>query len=487
MTRPQNELDTDPTTSPMDRGSSQTPPVLGPTRSPRRLETRWLVALMTALVLLPRLPFLGPGYGHDPDAWAIAHGAWKIWTTGHYTFSRPPGFPLQELVCGLLWPAGPWALNGATALMSLVAALCFSSILRRVSTGDHLLSGLALAYVPGVFVNSVVSLDYLWSMGFLLAAVYAVLRERFLLAGALLGCAIGCRITTGGMLVPLAVLTVLTQPSGARLRSLARVCATTILVASLLFALVLGHERWHWDVLEFLRYHETLRRAKAPFPVVQRLQSAPYDLFGTVGCVALGVVASMALVRRLRRNAWPPVVTEQRRAMVATCLVAIVVAFATFLRFPFVTYYLLPLVPFLLLLAACFIGRRAWALVCVLLVASSWVDVGGHGFSSGPMLEAQDKRESEYANGVQILEAIQGLPSESVVVTGFWTYQLRTMVHGMRVGPVQIVPRIASEEAYARFARNRTIYYVPRANDMEKRLHHIDLEALGATPLFDPE
>ena len=63
--------------------------------------------LVAGLVFASRLPFLGPGYGFDPDAWRVAFAARDIVTSGHYEASRFPGYPVQEIASALLLRGGP--------------------------------------------------------------------------------------------------------------------------------------------------------------------------------------------------------------------------------------------------------------------------------------------------------------------------------------------------------------------------------------------
>ena len=78
-------------------------------------------ALVGLAVLLSRLPFFGHGYGTDPDAWFVVQSAMSI-SEGRWVSSRPPGYPLQEAVCALLWRGGPLAVNGVAVLASAVSA-----------------------------------------------------------------------------------------------------------------------------------------------------------------------------------------------------------------------------------------------------------------------------------------------------------------------------------------------------------------------------
>src|SRR2546425_13324788 len=106
------------------------------------------------LVLGSRLPLLGLGYGSDMDGWRLAAAAGAIRSTCTYSVSRFPGFPVPEIVSALLWRGGPYALNGATTVMSVAACMFFAAILRTAGCGHSFLGGLALGFVPAVFIYS---------------------------------------------------------------------------------------------------------------------------------------------------------------------------------------------------------------------------------------------------------------------------------------------------------------------------------------------
>src|SRR5882762_3388166 len=91
-----------------------------------------LIALF-ALVLASRFPFLDAGYGANVDAWRVARAARDIATTGEYSVSRFPGYPVQEIVCSWFWNGGPIMLNGLTALFSAAVATTFAAIARELT------------------------------------------------------------------------------------------------------------------------------------------------------------------------------------------------------------------------------------------------------------------------------------------------------------------------------------------------------------------
>ena len=177
----------------------------------RRFRFEYLpIAAALVVIGMTRLPFLANGYGLDPDAWRVANAARLISQTGTYAASRLPGYPVQEITCSFFWQWGPIALNGLTALMSVLAVLFLMLILRHYGARltDAILAGFALAFTPLFFLNSLCSMDYVWAVAFILGAWYVAVRQMPLLAGVLLGIATGCRITSLAMILPLAILLV---------------------------------------------------------------------------------------------------------------------------------------------------------------------------------------------------------------------------------------------------------------------------------------
>ncbi len=106
------------------------------------------------------MPFLDSGYGPDLDAWRVAATARTWSTTGTYIASRLPGYPIHEFGFSLVWQWDPLATNALTAAFSLLAAIFFAMMLRRLGCRDYFVASLALAFVQVVFLNSTVTMDY---------------------------------------------------------------------------------------------------------------------------------------------------------------------------------------------------------------------------------------------------------------------------------------------------------------------------------------
>src|ERR1700733_908699 len=147
---------------------------------------RLALAVAGRAVLLTRLPWIGSGYGSDPDGYRVVIVARQIAHTGVYEASRLPGFPLYEYLTALSAWAPPWLSNAVTALFSVASFVLFAMIARELGVRRYLLLALAFAMTPVVYVSSCCTMDYIPALTGQLGATYAVLRRRPVLAGLLL-------------------------------------------------------------------------------------------------------------------------------------------------------------------------------------------------------------------------------------------------------------------------------------------------------------
>ena len=157
--------------------------------------------LLFLFVVITRLPFLFDGLGSEDDSWGLLLNAQLMAQTGHYSFSRLPGHPLQEYLFSFL-PNAPFVFfNGLSALFSFIAGCYFYASARFLNLRNAFTWTLVFLSVPIIWISSVYTIDYLWALAFILAAFYYMLKQNTLLAAILLGCAIACRITSGAVLV----------------------------------------------------------------------------------------------------------------------------------------------------------------------------------------------------------------------------------------------------------------------------------------------
>ena len=434
---------------------------------------------LAAVVFVSRLPFLSSGYGFDADAWLIALSARQIAATGEYVASRLPGYPIPELFYALIPDSGPFVFNAITALLSAAAAVLFARIFKAFGGRDHILAGLAFAFTPVIYINSANSMDYLWALTFALGGLCCVLARRPLLAGALLGLAIGSRISTSAMLVPLSLL--LYQPTAGRanLKPLLKLWLGAGVVAAISYApVILTYGQNFFTVYE------------APVTLLAVIARATVQVWGEVGLVAILAALALAVLRpRTARRG--PSIPPVSRLTLAAWFTAIGVYGVAFLRLPLEAGYLIPAVPFCILALGRFLNRKLFVVVCLALIISPFLfnfsvplildeslfsnywthfDLLGEDvavdFLYGPLIYEHLSRVYSLRLVEQILAFGEQATGKTVVVAGSWIPRIEMALGGDSQGKVEYVHLLDEAETQAYRDRGYQLYYMPGLEDI---------------------
>ncbi len=467
---------------------------------PGRPTPRSRLLLVALLILASRLPFLGAGYGADPDAWRLANSARYILETGRYGASRLPGHPVQEIACAWISPGGPWALNGATALLSVVAGLAFVVLLGRLGVPHPALSGLALAAIPVAYAHSTDSMDYVWALAFLLVALNAARGGRATLAGVLLGLAIGTRITYVVYLLPLALLFLWGSPEARRAVTRIRFALTALMVAALAYLPV---------YLEygpgFLRTYETGYPRTLFF-----LKQLTLDVWGVLGLGALAYATLALAFRALRRSSPRSAPDPERRMWTIVCAVAILLTVGTYLLLPHDAGYIIPALPFALLLLGLWLPRQSYSFFCSLLLISPFVlelteaerrtgpaparvaiplSISGWHLRleplRGPVPFDRARRISETEYTRSLLEQEAAASGRRIVVVHDWLPMIQSLAGGEAVGETRFVAYLSLADLREHLQQGGSVHYLPEADWPNEAVHGYNLHDHGAQ-LLDP-
>ncbi|MEW6381811.1 MAG: hypothetical protein AB1611_19725 [bacterium] len=319
-----------------------------------RLSSDFVLLIWGGLFLVSRVPFIfsGSGYGLDPDAYYVLLSAQKILATGRYFMSRPPGYPLFEIICALLSPGGPVATTGMTALISLLSLFPFMGIMKLLSVKNQGWLLFTFCFAPILWITSTCTMDYQWALFFVMMAYYFFLDRKYLRGAFFLGIAVGFRITSGLMILPLS-LQFLFQEKSIR----------KFIIPFFLFGLV--------SLLTytpvFLSYGFSFWQYvpnNAPFYIwgyrtLSELLGFPALLF-----LILGIFA--AIHNRAKGKSDPN----------ALVLLLVIVSYTfLFLKLPAETAYLLPIIPFGLIFLDKILSRRFLILFCLFFVLNGIISI----------------------------------------------------------------------------------------------------------------
>lgn len=460
------------------------------------MSKRWVLLVFT-LVVVSRLPFLGPGYGLDPDAWRFAEAAREMVRAGTYRESRLPGYPVPEiayaLTAGLVEgatdtepPSGGYGslalpFNALVALLSGIAAVAFGSALARMGARDPWAGALALAFTPVVYVQSTGAMDYVWTLAFLMLALERAVAGRSVAAGLLCGVAIGTRLGAAVALAPLAVIVAAPlvgtvrdaaghrPPAPVRLLQLV---AAALLVAGIAFLpVVLTHGAG------FLAFVDQKK------PLTEILSRASFGVFGVLGCAGLLAVLLLSRLERTR----PSVLHDVPREHVVAWVIGLTLFGAVYLRLPIEAGFLIPAVPFGLLLLFRMLSRPHALALAAVLVLAPFVNVVRSGPRPGPVLWDHRERVERGAIVDEVIDVGHRLGPDAVIVAGYLMPQLRVTMGetGARgEGRATFIYLPEEHELRSFLASGRHVYVVPGQETFHHVFHEYDLFAEGAEPLI---
>jgi len=307
---------------------------------------RWLLAAVF-LHVISRIPYIFLGYGGDDDAWRVARAARHIFSTGEYSPSRFPGYPLFEMINALLVPIGNWYLsNSATLVVSVVTLVVFYRIIMLLDLKHWKLLLTLFVFFPLFWTNSANTMDYMWAMLFVLSAFYFLLRGKFATAAVLVGISTGFRLTSCLFTIPFTAYLV----SSGNSRKVFAFAALSAVFGCAAFSLPLY--KFGLGAFTFYRPH------------TYELTHIPYYMLYTIGVIPC-IILAYGIVRsggRLWRN------LSGQDAVDICCVTAVITVVIVFCLAPQDRVYLMPLFPFLFILMARFFSRRLLAVFTVFAI-----------------------------------------------------------------------------------------------------------------------
>jgi len=449
------------------------------------MHKRLLLLVVTFFVFCSRLPFLGAGYGNDPDAWQMANVARQIAETGEYTASRLPGYPLPELTYSALYlligKENPFIFNCVTALMSASAFLIFSLILKKFRAKDYILGGLALVFTPVIFINSTNSMDYVWALTFILASTFFILSDKTLIGAVFLGFAIGSRITSGVMLLPLAFL-IIQQGEKDNFRTIVSFFSAACLIGALFFVPV------------FLRYGSGFLTSTGNYPpFLWIVYSASVGVWGAIGSIILLLIIATQL-GTLVRHVVNTIRSNNNNAnsdepIYIISVSIVLLYFIAFLILPHDGSYLIPIVPFVILILHRFLPRARFVFLCLAIILSSFLLTVEKDKIAlvGPVFNDNQERLEKTTYVERYLSIAESLDHESLIIAGPWLPQIVTMLPEDPSQLVEYVYLIEESALQPYLDSGYWVYYLSSQRELTIDYHGYDLEDKGASPLVPGE
>jgi hypothetical protein len=314
-------------------------------------------AILSVWFVASRLPFIDHGYGTDPDAWRVALTAQYFRDTGDYYPSRLPGYPLHEFITagiGAIHDSWVWT-NLSTVAVSLAGVYIFAELAKKLELPNRGILTIGFAFAPLLWINSAMTMDYMWALTFLMGAYLSLLYGQTQLGGFSLGLAAACRLTSLYMMPVFWIYLLRTKKRG-EIRHFTFTALAVTLAAYTLVLMTYG--------LNFLNFFDQKVYIEE---FVKRLGK---DGLGILGATVL-VAALVVSWERLR--SFPRDLRADPNVLLWT--LAIGLYFFSYMRLPHEIAYLLPLFPFGFFLMARYMSRAVLSIAIAAIVLAGFVDI----------------------------------------------------------------------------------------------------------------
>jgi hypothetical protein len=455
--------------------------------------------LLFLIVFISRFPFLSAGYGVEEDSWGIAMAAFQTKMSGVFEPSRLPGHPVQELIYSALWGVGPVVFNGLCAFFSAVGVLFFALILQQLKFKHFLLAAFALAFIPVYFISSTYTIDFVWTEAFVLISLYALLKNRLIVSGVFIGLAIGCRITSGAMLLPFMIIIWQDKNLKQNVINLLKFSIPMVVVAIVSFIPIIAQYG-----LSFLMYYDQF-----PYPSMAKLvYKMFFGVFGFVGIIAIGLAVLSILLNREKQKNGELFETQLDHKIIAASFIVLILFFISYLRLPQKSGYMLPILPFVILLFGYYLNSKSFKILCGAFIVSSFVcsinltdkirgaehskyafihTVSGQEIFfdvlSGPIFSDYSKRIQKEKYVETIIQKAESSKIKTVVISGWWCNQIYVEQINRSVNKyVSFEFYIDSSKINKYLAQGYEITYLPEQNMYNDLMFKMKLTDDAAKP-----
>lgn len=432
------------------------------------------------IVLISRFPFLSAGFGVEEDSWGIVLAGAHTYLTGIYEPSRFPGHPVHEFIYSA-FPFHPeWFYNFFSALFSAVAVLFFSLILKELKFKHFFIASLAFAFTPVFYISSTYTIDFTWTIAFVLISLYALLKNQFVICGIFLGLAIGCRITSGAMLLPFLIIFWEKNAIQENIKKSIKI-GIPLVVVTIISYLPLMIQFGS----EFFMYYDQF-----PYPSMAKVfyKMIP-GVFGFLGVLAISICIVWIFINRSKLIKGELFENGLSKKIIVSSFVIIVLFVISYFRLPQKSGYMITVIPFVILLFGYYLNSKLFNFLCSLMILSSFVcsinltdKLRGAQYSklaitftvsgqelffdpiSGPIFSDYSKRLQKMKYTDEVLEHANAMNKKTVVIAGWWYNELMVKLLPDNTANIIFEPYINSEKMLDYYSRGYKIKYLPEQN-----------------------
>lgn len=425
------------------------------------------ILIVFIVIIISRLPFIWNSPGADPDNWLVLATGKDIAETGIYRASRLPGYPISEYLAAFFGKNAWLVLNFISVFSTSLSCIVFYKILEHFKVKDKFLASLSLSFVPAIFIASTVNMEYTWSLFFLLFGLLLLIKQNFILAGIAFGLMISTRFTNIIFLLPIIYFLYYVIKIKS-IKNYILFFGSTVLIFIIIFIPV------------FSKYSLNL------FPDVGEDQVSFKTIFSQYTLHIYGLLGLSGLIISIIYLMKNYETTKQNfiynKEIIVFSGIMVLTTTLFYIKFPYESYYNIPLLPFLVLILALLVNNEKVKRIVfasfilspfLLYLNSTKIQIEGPIFTN----EQLENDIFEYTKNVH--KTFSEIPdNKKLLVTGgfYYCYHYK---YPNKNKKIKIYKRPTEELLKYYKSIGYSIYYPDQIKDEISNLQHYDISKYG--------
>jgi hypothetical protein len=448
--------------------------------SKEKVSVLFLCIYCFALITFPK------GFGLDADGWREILSGYKISYEHIYEPSRFPGYPVLEFFSSLLWFTKipfvfPAIFNFVSVIVSVLAIYFFASILDIIKKNDNnriFLTVLAFGLNTLFFINSIVFMDYAWSLAFIFGAIYFILVDKYSISALFLAVATGCRLTAGIMIVPILFYFVILYKN----QNVTKLIIKYVLIFSVILSFIYSPLIINYG-LKFLTFDQP-DYPKFSF-ILGRATIRVWGIIGTIGVLTGGIIIFSQFFKKNKDIK----LNGKQFPFFWLISLSIIILILLFIRLPLEAGYLLPLVPLILILFFLKLSKKYFQAICLSIILSSLLlNFDTYGFNIlGPIIINYNKRiqETEYLD--RVIPMILNKGDKSVIICEAFLPKIELTVKLKKQtvpDNIKLINTLSLDSLKRNYIeKGYDIYYLKSINEQIIQIYNYDLRSFTGKEL----
>lgn len=423
---------------------------------------RFQLSVLLIISFLIRLPFLNAGFGTDSDAWRVIRAAQTLKATGAYEVSRFPGFPVIEILLAPFSQMDPRIINGITVLFSLMMLVFLWLLFKEFKMKHRFLTVLTVSLTPIILKNSVITMDYLWALAFLMGGLYLTFKNKTILAGILFGLAVGCRASSVIFLLPALYLLYQSEQT-LKLRKAIYIVSATIITGVICYIPVLLTYGFG-----FLQVYSS-----GYPPLKSILERFTLSFWSRLGIFPIVIfLLGLLVLPKQFKNKYS--LKNSEILLRKLSFVVVLLYFVLFLIMPYESEYFIPAVPFIIYLFSSYLKRPLFIVFSIFIIAGSFFAPCKNGtICNGMVMQEFVQRKKGIYEYNHYLRDIEKIDHKAIVVCGWYYPKIQYYAPHYKLNNIKLIYLGTKEEFDTYEREGYAIYYLPGMDSYNMQVHGV--------------